>query len=87
MRKVGSECDDYFIEVFIRNLRRELPSAGELLLVKIPTPGQRLLLAVVITGILASSLGMMMGISQAILLGVSLLCFVIVAVGIVLRSI
>jgi hypothetical protein len=46
-----------------------------------------LLLAVVIAGILASSLGMMMGISQAILLGVSLLCFVIVAVGIVLKSI
>ncbi len=40
MRKVGSECDDHFIEVFIRKLRRELPSAGELLLVKIPTPGQ-----------------------------------------------
>ncbi len=87
MRKVGSECDDHFIEVFIRKLRRELPSAGELLLVKIPTPGQRLLLAVVIAGILASSLGMMMGISQGILLGVSLLCFVIVAAGIVLKSI
>ncbi len=87
MRKVRSECDDHFIEVFMRKLRSELPSAGELLLVKIPTPGQRLLLAVVIAGILASSLGMMMGISQGILLGVSLLCFVIVAVGIVLRSI
>ena len=71
----------------MRKLRSELPSAGELLLVRIPTPGQRLLLAVVIAGILASSLGMMMGISQGILLGVSLLCFVIVAVGIVLRSI
>ncbi len=87
MRKVGSECDDHFIEVFIRKLRSELPSAGELLLVKIPMPGQRLLLAVVIAGILASSLGMMMGISQGILLGVSLLCFVIVAAGIVLKSI
>jgi hypothetical protein len=40
MRKVGSECDDHFIEVFIRKLRSELPSAGELLLVKIPTSGQ-----------------------------------------------
>ena len=87
MRKMGSECDDHFIEVFMRKLRSELPSAGELLLVKIPTPGQLLLLAVVIAGILASSLGMMMGISQGILLAVSLLCFFIVAVGIVLRSI
>lgn len=41
MRKVGSECDDHFIEVFIRKLRNKLPSAGELLLVRIPTPGQR----------------------------------------------
>ena len=41
MRKAGSECDDHFIEVFMRKLRRELPSAGELLLVKIPTPGQQ----------------------------------------------
>jgi hypothetical protein len=87
MRKMGSECDDHFIDVFMRKLRRELPSAGELLLVKIPTPGQRLLLVVVMAGILASLLGMMIGISQGILLGISLLCFVIVAVGIVLKSI
>lgn len=87
MRKVGSECDDHFIEAFMRKLRSDLPSAGELLLVRIPTPGQLLLLVVVIAGILASSLGMMTGISQGILLGVSLLCFVFVAVGIVLRSI
>jgi len=87
MRKARSECDDYFIDVFMRKLRNELPSAGELLLVKIPTPAQRLLLAVVIAGILVSAFGMMMGISQAILLGVRLLCFVIIAVGIVLRSI
>src|SRR5215469_841297 len=87
MRKAGSGCDEHFVEVFMRKLRRELPSAGELLLVKIPAPGRRLLLAVVIAGILASSLGMMMGISQGILLGISLLCFVIVAAGIVLKSI
>ena len=87
MRKAGSECDDHFVEVFIGKLRRELPSAGELLLVKMPTPGQRLLLAVVIAGILASALGIMVGISQSILLGVSLFCFVIVAVGIVLKKI
>ena len=87
MRRAGSECDDHFVEVFMRKLRNELPSAGELLLLKIPAPGQRLLLAIVIAGILASSLGMIIGISQAFLLGVSLLCFVIVAVGIVLRSI
>jgi len=41
MRKAGSGCDEHFVEVFMRKLRRELPSAGELLLVKIPAPGQR----------------------------------------------
>src|SRR5215467_721673 len=40
MRRAGSECDDHFVEVFMRKLRNELPSAGELLLLKIPAPGQ-----------------------------------------------
>src|SRR5260370_17493181 len=64
MRKVGSECDDHFIEVFIRKLRREFPSAGELLLVKIPTPVHPLLLAVVIAGILASYIALLMSLTQ-----------------------
>ncbi len=87
MRKVGSECDDHFIEVFMRKLRSELPSAGELLLVKVPTFSQRLLLAIVVAGILVPLAGMVIGVSQGILLGVSLLCLLVVAVGIVLSTI
>jgi len=87
IRKVDSECDDHFIEVFMQKLRNSLPSAGELLLVKMPTFSQRLLLAIIVAGILVPLVGMVIGISQGILLGVSLLCLLVAAVGILLSTI
>jgi len=86
MRKAGSECDNHFIEVFMQKLRSDLPSAGELLLVKMPTFSQRLLLTIIVAGILVPLLGMILGISQGILLGASLFCLLVAAIGIILRT-
>jgi hypothetical protein len=88
IRAGSPEDDEQAIEAFMQKLKSQLPPPGELLLIiQPPTPGQRLLSILALLCVLMPLIGMMIGISQGILVGGSLLCLAVVALGLVLKHV
>ncbi len=85
LRRTDPVCEDTFIESFMQKLRNRVSHNGTVLLVQ-PSPlGRRLVLAMAFLCVLMPLAGIVLGVSQSILLGGCLLCLFGVGLTLILR--